>query len=283
MLVMWYNKHMFDELLHKTLKVPYELHAVKHGNWADGTRPIIVLVHGIGANLHIWDEVIATLGSAPMLAVDLLGFGESRKPDWSQYSLADHAAALAKTIRRHAPGRPIVLCGHSLGTLVSIEYARQFPKRVRSLVLCAPPIYRPHDMKELPLREAIVKAAGKKLLEALESTPKIVETMNYYREVQENFHISEEGAKPFVQTARNSIWHQTSFADAIALPDLPLTIIYGTLDAVMVPANFKEIKCRRQATTAIRTAIGGHEIRGRFAREVIEVLRHDYGVLSGGN
>ena len=263
---------MYD-FLHKALRLPYELHSTKHGDWTDRAQPVIVLVHGIGVNHRIWDDVIAQLDPAPILAVDLLGFGQSRKPDWAQYLLADHAKALQKTIRRKAPGRKIILCGHSLGSLVTIEYETKFPRDVSGLVLCSPPIYHPEDIAKRPLREAIVKAAGKRLLTAVQSTPQLISTINQYRRTQPHFYVSPEGAMPYLRTAKNSILLQTSFADILTLPDIPLTIIYGTLDAVMIPKNFRDIKRKRAASnTTIRTVVSGHEIRKRYSKAIVDTL-----------
>ena len=263
---------MYD-FLHKTLKMPYELHSSKFGDWSDITKPVIVLVHGIGVNHRIWDGVIEKLDPAPILAVDLLGFGASRKPDWAHYSLADHAKALQKTIRRKAPGRKIIVCGHSLGSLVAIEYEKLHPRNVLGLVLCSPPIYHPEDIAKRPLREAIVKAAGKRFLAVLQSTPQLIDTINQYRMTQPHFYVSPDGATPYVRTAKNSILLQTSFADALQLPDIPLTIIYGTLDAVMVPKNLRNIERERNtSSTIIRTVIAGHEIRKRYTKTIVDVL-----------
>ena len=264
---------MYD-FLHKALKMPYELHSAKHGDWSEEHQPVIVLVHGIGVNHRIWDDVIAQLAPAPILAVDLLGFGASRKPDWTQYSLADHAKALQKTIRRKSPGRKLIICGHSLGSLVAVEYNKLFPRDIRSLVLCSPPIHRPEDIAKRPLREAVIKAAGKRLLAAIQATPQLIDTMNRYRLMQPQFYISPEGAKPYLRTATNSLLRQTSFEDTIALPDIPLVMIYGTLDVVMVPKNFRDIKrARASSHTVIKTTVAGHEIRKRYGKVIVETLR----------
>jgi len=59
--------------------------------------------------------------------------------------------------------------------------------------------------------------------------------------------------------------------DACALPPLPMTILYGTLDAVMVPKHFKTIQ-RQRRNVVIETAITGHEIRKRYAKLIAKHL-----------
>ena len=96
-----YHTSMYDKL-HELFGLAYPLHAQVFGDWHDISRPVIVLIHGIGVNHNIWQDVLNQLGDQPVLAVDLLGFGQSRKPAWPDYTLTDHARALRKTIRHAA-------------------------------------------------------------------------------------------------------------------------------------------------------------------------------------
>lgn len=266
-----YNTSMYDKL-HELFGLAYPLHTQIFGDWHDMSRPVIVLIHGIGVNHNIWQGVLNQLGDQPVLAVDLLGFGQSRKPAWPDYTLTDHARALRKTVRHAAPLRQVILCGHSLGTLVAIEYTKLFPRRVQQLVLCSPPIYLPRDIAKRPLREALLKTIGKGFLKAINASPKLIGAVNQYKRTQKNFHVSREGFSPYAKTAHNSILLQTSLSDACNLPPLPITILYGTLDAVMIPKHFKAIQ-RRRRNVVIETAITGHEIRKRYAKLITKHLK----------
>ena len=103
----------------------------------EGSGPLILLVHGIGANSTTWDPVVDLLaerGSA-VVAVDLPGHGRSSKGR-GDYSLG----ALASTLRDlldHLGRDRCVLVGHSLGGGVSMQFAYQFPERLDRLVLVA--------------------------------------------------------------------------------------------------------------------------------------------------
>ncbi|MBF1033145.1 MAG: hypothetical protein HXL00_05415, partial [Candidatus Nanosynbacter sp.] len=68
---------MYDKL-HELFGLAYPLHTQVCGDWHDISRPVIVLIHGIGVNHNIWQDVLNQLGDQPVLAVDLLGFGQSR-------------------------------------------------------------------------------------------------------------------------------------------------------------------------------------------------------------
>ncbi|WP_284293925.1 alpha/beta fold hydrolase [Luteimicrobium album] len=107
--------------------------------------PVYVLVHGIGMGrrtLLPLAEDLATDGDA--WVVDLPGFGDAPEPARAP-TMADLGALVAAFVRdvvrpRTAPGRPLVLIGHSMGTQVATETAAQAPELVDGLVLIAPTI-----------------------------------------------------------------------------------------------------------------------------------------------
>ncbi|WP_199184008.1 alpha/beta fold hydrolase [Cryobacterium sp. Y57] len=89
-----------------------------------GTGPVVLLVHGIASSSITFYEVIPLLTpNHRVIAVDILGFGQSPAPIGCQYRLDDHVGALAATIRSLKLREPFVLVGHSLGSLISTRYA----------------------------------------------------------------------------------------------------------------------------------------------------------------
>ena len=84
------------------------------------------------------------------IAIDLLGFGESPAPAWANYTLADHAAAIERTVASLLR-EPFTVVGHSMGALIVARYAARKPRRVSGLVMVSPPIYltRPGMFGEL--------------------------------------------------------------------------------------------------------------------------------------
>ena len=75
-----------------------------------------------------------------LIAIDLLGFGDSPKPA-SGYSARDHADAVASCLHELAVAEPAVIVGHSMGTLVALALARYHPELVDRIVAIAPPVY----------------------------------------------------------------------------------------------------------------------------------------------
>ncbi|MBO1901351.1 alpha/beta hydrolase [Leucobacter weissii] len=100
-----------------------------------------VLVHGIGMGRIVFSGVSEVLGSAGrVLAVDLPGFGDSPEPGTAA-TLEETAAVVARFIDEQTSER-VVLVGHSMGTQIVAEIARNHPDRVETLVLIAPTVNR---------------------------------------------------------------------------------------------------------------------------------------------
>jgi 3-oxoadipate enol-lactonase len=94
----------------------------------------LVLTHGLGDDLHFWDEVVDPLGQHHRIVRwDVRGFGLSDKPP-GPYSPSLLAADLAALLDALAVGR-IHLAGISMGGVIAQRLALDFPGRVRSLVL----------------------------------------------------------------------------------------------------------------------------------------------------
>ena len=104
-----------------------------------GDGPTLLLAHGLTANAHFFDGLLAA-GLSPalrVLAVDLRGRGDSDKPD-SGYAIADHALDLLGMMDVLGFDQ-VVLGGHSFGGLVSYYLAANYPERFPKLVLLDAP------------------------------------------------------------------------------------------------------------------------------------------------
>jgi pimeloyl-ACP methyl ester carboxylesterase len=98
-----------------------------------GRGPLLVLLHAIAGSSATWDEVFPRLGeSQTVLAPDLLGHGESAKPE-GDCSLGAYANAVRDLLEAlELP--PGTIVGHSLGGGVSMQIAYQYPERCERLV-----------------------------------------------------------------------------------------------------------------------------------------------------
>ncbi|AMB59896.1 hypothetical protein AWU67_14675 [Microterricola viridarii] len=100
-----------------------------------------LLVHGIGMGISYFAELRdALLPHGRVVAIDLPGFGDSPEPAES-LSMAGMGRLLIDFVTAHSLDHP-VLVGHSMGTQVVAEAARQAPDLFPELVLIAPTVNR---------------------------------------------------------------------------------------------------------------------------------------------
>ncbi len=100
----------------------------------DGTKPVLLLVHGIGQDSSTWSPVIANLArDHVVIAPDLLGHGYSAKPR-ADYAVGAYACGLRDLLTVLGVDR-VTVVGHSLGGGVAMQFAYQFPERCERLVL----------------------------------------------------------------------------------------------------------------------------------------------------
>ncbi len=119
-----------------------------------GSGPVLILVHGFGAAIGHWRKNIPVLAAAGyrVLALDLLGFGHSEKPPLD-YSL-DLWQALLADFWAEKVQQPAVFIGNSIGALLSLMMAADYPHMTQAAVLlnCAGGLnHRPEELP-LPLR-----------------------------------------------------------------------------------------------------------------------------------
>ena len=105
------------------------------------SNPPMLLLHGFGASLNQWRDNFAALAEhQTVYALDLLGFGGSQKA--STLFNTDLWSAQIYDFWRLWIGRPAVLVGHSLGSLVLLNSAVMYPEMVHRLVMLTLPAAR---------------------------------------------------------------------------------------------------------------------------------------------
>jgi pimeloyl-ACP methyl ester carboxylesterase len=100
-----------------------------------GKGPAIVLLHGMAGSSTTWRHVMPLLArDFTVLAPDMLGHGESAKPQRADYSLGAHAATIRDLMIALGHERATIV-GQSWGGGVAMQLAYQFPERCERLVL----------------------------------------------------------------------------------------------------------------------------------------------------
>ena len=96
-------------------------------------RPV-VLIHGYPFNRSLWNEQVAALSSSYRVIVpDLRGFGETDASEGS--ATMNRMAQDVAQLLDHLEIPQAVIGGLSMGGYVALAFCKQFPSRVRALIL----------------------------------------------------------------------------------------------------------------------------------------------------
>jgi len=127
---------------------PYRDEQVKRGRLRDvgldgytycileaGSGPTLVLLYGLGGSLYDWRHMIDGLSKKHrVIAMDLLGAGESSMPPNGDYSVVAQARRVKGLLDLLGVEKP-TLIGTSYGGGVAIAFAEYWPDRLDGLVL----------------------------------------------------------------------------------------------------------------------------------------------------
>lgn len=231
---------MLDRFWHQKLGRPYQL--AKRID--SGAGQPVVLLHGIGRSATVWQPLVKQLLGQPYRVVtfDLLGFGDSPKPDWPDYDIDDHATAVIASLKKQHFGRPVVLVGHSMGALAALRVARLRPDMVKHLVLYEMPLYE--GLPEKRHYKARLAAYFAFYDWATKQNPSFGETKKRFSERLATAVVGSELTKdtwqPFIKSLKNSIMKQTA-ADDIKHLKMPADVIYGSRDMLVIRGKVQTI------------------------------------------
>ena len=108
----------------------------KRINYQDeGTGEItLVLLHGFMNDLQVWQRIVLNyMNKIRVIAVDLIGHGESEYFD--EPSTMELQADMIKSLLDLLDIKKIVLCGHSMGGMITLAFAEKYPQYLKGFCL----------------------------------------------------------------------------------------------------------------------------------------------------
>ena len=264
---------MFNKLIHKWLKIPYSLH-VRYNQRPKKPQATVIFIHGIGNSGEAWAPVVKKLPrDIRVITIDLLGFGESPKPKWAIYSAKTQANSVLATFFKLRVRGPVVIVGHSLGALVAVEIAKRYPLLVKSLILCSPPFYKLDEAERrlLPRTDTILRDMYNAALKYPEQFVKLSALAVKYKLVSKTLDINKDNVDTYMAALEATIVNQSSLRDAKKLK-LPIYILRGTLDPVVINRNLKEL-AKANKNVTLKNVAASHEVYGLFIPAVVKAIR----------
>lgn len=112
-----------------------ELYQIRYIEKGSGDKNVL-LIHGFAANTYTWRYIIDPLAKAGyhVWAIDLLGFGESDKPETAEYGLELYLDQILTFMNSKGISKASLI-GNSMGGGVAATFTLRNEKRVNSLIL----------------------------------------------------------------------------------------------------------------------------------------------------
>ena len=244
---------MFNQKL--TLKKTHD-HCV-----SDNPELTVIMIHGLAANSSDYNTALqylegtTSLKNIRFVTYDLLGSGESPKSNKFNYDYEDQLTALHNSIEKLNLTTPLVLVGHSMGTLIVTRYAATYKKSVKALILLSPPIYTKADIE----------------------SPDFSIAMQMFDKIIAKKYPGVTATKCYQNSVKYIVSNKTNYR---VLKDIktPAFLIWGDEDAVIASFNIPTIlKENPKYLTAIKTA-GKHGISRDKYNKLVPILEK---VLNG--
>ncbi len=241
----------------------------------------VLLVHGILAHSFIWRDVIPKLAERyEVVAVDLLGCGDSTMPMRLSLSLKAQADYLAELVQWLGLGK-VHFVGHEVGGGIGQTMAIRHPRHVRSLTLVNSvaqnlwPVWPISGLRLPFLRYLVLSTLDAGLFEwtirrALYHREKVTDDlmMEFYRPLQ-------------TLIGRRTLLHFANCLDSADLTrieldlkklSIPVNVVWGEADRYLPPRTPDALRALFPSSTLHRIATAGHLVPLDEPATLAEVL-----------
>lgn len=255
----------------------------------EGKGEPVLLVHGITTYSFIWRKIIPLLSTAyDVIAVDLLGCGESDKPLDVSYAIKDHAERLHEFVTRLGLGK-FHFVGHDLGGGMGQIFAVQHPEMLHDLTVINTVAYDFWPVQPITaLRTPVLRFFMMASFDL--GTFKLVVKRGLYHKERMTTELMDlfsepmkaaEGRKAFLHFAKCLDNHNLmEIANDLRTLAVPLLIIRGDADRYLGAAISERLYREVPRSRLVHIATGGHFIQEdepeRIAQELVAFFRGEH-------
>ena len=239
------------------------------------TKPeiTVVFLHGIASSYATWREVLPPLtrdkdlSKVRFIALDLIGFGKSEKPDDYGYNYESYRRTLTRTLKKLKIHTPLILCGHSMGCLIAIDYAANGDRLIDQLILISPPVIRANEIAGY--KDQLYTRLYGGLRD--HTGAKVVGQIAGFVDALTSFEKKSLNTLAFRKTMDNIILNGANYEEAVNLK-IPMEVIHGRFDPLVITSNLRQIAKRNKHFNLTET-FGGHDMVGAKAKNIDKITK----------
>lgn len=244
---------------------------------AKNPRLTVVFLHGISATSATWRTTFREFSKNPdlknvrLIALDLLGFGKSLQADWLDYDYEDYEAALDHSLKHLKVDGPIVLVGHSMGSLIAAHFATHYSHNydLARLILVSPPVLMPAELAKLP--DKVHTKSYSSLYRLAQNEPAIEVIANFVQRFS-SFSSRYFKTPAFDRSMTNVILNRNNYQTFTHLRVSTL-IIHGHFDPLVIRTNLKKVAEVNSKYVRFVSVIGHHDISAQKRTKILIELK----------
>jgi len=270
----FYNRR--KKIRHKILHRPIYMRAAYEHKVKNPVLTVVFL-HGISATAETWRATFRQLIKAPemrqvrLIVLDLLGYGKSLQADWLDYDYTDYNQALEQTFKKMRVTGPVVLVGHSMGSLIAADFATnyQHDAEVVGLILVSPPVLMPEELAKLPDR-VYTKSYG--ALHQLAKDEPVMEVIANFIQRFSSFSSKYIKTPAFGRAMDQIILNHNNYHTFTQIK-IPTLIIHGHFDPLVMPSNLKRAAKTNGAYVHFVSVMGHHDVSAAKRSKILIELK----------
>ncbi len=245
---------------------------------------MIVLLHGMTASGNTFGGAYDTFG-VRTIAIDLLGFGQSMQATAGTYTATAHVDAVMSTLERIGVADcPIVVVGHSMGAVLALHLANRLADP-QGVVCLSAPLYDGED-------EALGRIGEADPLSSLITVGRLAERVCsllcanrdaarvLYPLIAPHWprQVAADGVLHTWPAYRQSLQHlilTSGYLEVLRALDarhVPVQLIDGSDDGVMVPGRAASLASRFPGVKAMTVDGAGHQLPLSHAERCADLI-----------
>jgi acylglycerol lipase len=240
-----------------------------YDSWLPAGEPrnIVVFLHGYAEHLGLYGALTRRLAGDghAVYAMDAVGHGRSDGErgviaSWDYY--VEDARRLVALAQEQHPGVPLVVMGHSGGSVAAYLLALRHPVIASALVLSAGPL------QPLPWAYEIL-TSGEAETEDLDPTALLSTHPEYVNALLHDPLTYKGGFRRESVLAVTKVWPEVAAGLAAGRPDVPVLLVHGEADPVVPLADSQHVAAALPQATLVTFPGDLHDVLNEHDRDTV--------------